>query len=86
MHVILSGSIQSSISNLMELTTKTPLIEMEEVAKIFNLTCKFKTFIEEKYKSILVPRRDHYETIREEKMLSLGVQQQNEIKFTRLND
>ena len=60
----------------MELSTKVQLIKMDEVAKIFNFTHTFKKFIEGKCKSILASRRAYHSILREGKLLSLRVQQQ----------
>ena len=46
MLISLSEPIQSLISNLIEWNIKTPLIKMDEVAKILNIVHMIKTFIE----------------------------------------
>ena len=55
---------------------------MDKEAKMFHLIKKFKTFIEEKYKSGLAPRRANYETLGVDALLLLKVQQQDEVEFT----
>ena len=59
---------------------------MDKDTKIFHLMQKFITFIEEKHARDLVPRKVSYETLREDTLLELKEQQQDEAAFNRFHN
>ena len=61
-------------------------LRMEKDANIFHLMQTLIVFTEEKHARDLVPIKSRYETLREEILLALKEQQQNEETFARFHD